>query len=234
MLFAALSNKPTKNDESSSDTIGSSSEISEDSDIISYQPAQTVKTIKRVRMPSGMVSSQTGVSIPAILLFFKKVTNNQMKINVDAANLIANSVVLRMMPILKNIINISKLRNFPLSGDDTYISSIPTIQFALLDAESNAISNKEQSECYESDPNLLKFVEDITINKDTLPLCLPPKIESFPEGIENIAPISERKKEITVTDLLSVLNDDKMTDPYKLQSSFATAYISRRRKEVKK
>lgn len=234
MLFAALSNKPIKNSESSTETAESSSEISEDSDNYNYQPTQTVRSIKRVRMPVGVVSSQTGVNVPTFLLYFKKITNNQMKIDIEAANLIAHSVVLRMMPILKSAINLSKLRNVPLSGDSTYISSLPTIQFALLDAENNALTAKNQTECYESDPKILKFVEDIAINENTFPLCLPPKIKTFPEGIENVVPSCERKKEITVTDLLSVLNDDKMTDPYKLQSSFATAYISRRKKETKK
>ena len=135
------------------------------------------------------------------------------------------------MPILKDAINISKLRNMPISSDNTYISSIPTIQFALLDAERYAITNEDRFECHESNPDILKFIEDITINENTYPLCLPPKIEDFPEDIETIVPISERKKEITVTDLLSVLNDDKMTDLYKLQSSFATAYIGRRKKK---
>ncbi|KAK8890033.1 hypothetical protein M9Y10_034792 [Tritrichomonas musculus] len=232
MLFTALSKKSVKsNEDLNSSTSNYSSEFSDDSDISLFQPTQTVSSIKRISMPSTMVSSQTGVNIHALLHFLRKTANNQLTIQVKAANLIANSVVLRMMPILKNAINISKLRNMPISSDHTYISSLPTIHFAILDAEAHLLSRRRLFDCDESDPKILKFVEDISINNSTYPLCLPPEIKVFPEGIERIIPANEKKKEITVTDLLSVLNDDKMTDPYKLQSSFATAYIGRRKKK---
>ncbi|OHS96970.1 hypothetical protein TRFO_36895 [Tritrichomonas foetus] len=82
----------------------------------------------------------------------------------------------------------------------------------------------------DEDDEVKNLVDHLTQCDGTFPLCNPSKIKKLPDGFEKMTNLNKKSSEVTVTDLLTALREDRVTDTYKLQSSYATAYIRRSKK----
>ena len=177
-------------------------------------------SIEKIPLELEKVASATGIQVPILRKFCVQTVNrkkSKSRVTDKACDTLTYAITVYVTRILERAVRIAKLRTQGLESDDVCVSGVPSLGFALLNAEQNP--KQEEMENEVSECAVHEFVESLHLEAPPFKLPHDTRHLNVTKEVVDVLPRNKHESGVSVYDVMHVVECDQCTSLVDLQAT---------------